>query len=872
MSESDLEDLRDEKVKLFKTFLAAEPPKDNGESLLALWGEIYDETIRNVVLETVNGNSNEDSNRVYPYEKLVSIVGDGGNWKWPRMWQRFDELERRGPAYRQGEELNFGMPNKNPEIKPLRVLVVGGGPVGMRMSIEMAMAGHFVSQFEKRREVRDADGELTALGFTNRINRPHMWPFVRNDLGRLNGKDFMSREACYPVFTEPETSSVGIDELQLLLLKNALLVGVDFRLGVGYDDAKVATDPKSHRPFWKVEVTADALAAKTYGMPEGKQELHFDCLIGCDGPRSAVRSTQEKHFGSIEKRKFMDCVGIVANVRKVPRKRLKDLGFAYGQEPSDMNRSKMKFKDFFEKINTEANADLESLIYYKASFHNYVILTPKRQNLIDNGLSGRVYHFAAARGQQEKDGSKNTEKQKLKEYSRKVIVAAGIPVDPDAPNEGFVDPPNDCMAFDFAECWNTSKSLTFNLPPADYDTALHGAWMGKRVIPLVALAGDSLLEPFWPMGLGLKRGWQAIMDTCYAVDNLYNKASFTKKLGKLADDITWDEHYDCLKEQVEINFENCNRLKVAEDLGKGEYNEKGNVILQLKKINKDCEKPIFEVEVDPWTRYAPLAQEKEAEYKAMPRAEQEKWMHPVVKKALAKQEWYQENSKGGKSGEIDYKPRKIVTINGKVIGGAAGGYKPPVRQQAAPPAATAPPGGMINTAEVARVATERRESLTATIMAQNIDALVQNKSAAIHNDAISAAERAAEESGSGAKPRTLDRQRSKSLRGDQPPIVPPMAGAQKLPIFACGMPPSASARSTVAGHGANDDEMALSAPQGDGIAAQSQAMWDRMQEKHLSPSQNAELIHVRGMIDTLTKSLEAYRQAERDLLLGTAPK
>lgn len=40
-----------------------------------------------------------------------------------------------------------------------------------------------------------------------------MWPFVRNGLGKLNGKVFLSRAAAYPVFTEPETSSIGIDEL-----------------------------------------------------------------------------------------------------------------------------------------------------------------------------------------------------------------------------------------------------------------------------------------------------------------------------------------------------------------------------------------------------------------------------------------------------------------------------------------------------------------------------------------------------------------------------------------------------------------------------------------------------------------------------------
>ena len=33
----------------------------------------------------------------------------------------------------------------------------------------------------------------------------------------------------------------------------------------------------------------------------------------------------------------------------------------------------------------------------KASFHYYIIITPKRANLIKHGLSGRVYNFQAAR-------------------------------------------------------------------------------------------------------------------------------------------------------------------------------------------------------------------------------------------------------------------------------------------------------------------------------------------------------------------------------------------------------------------------------------------------------------------------------------------
>merc|ERR1711957_954887 len=122
-----------------------------------------------------------------------------------------------------------------------------------------------------------------------------------------------------------------------------------------------------------VDLEYDDMAAKKFGKQVGKNVEIFDCLLGCDGPRTMVRSTQQKHFGEVTKRKFMDCVGIVCNVQKLPRKKLKELGFD-GNGPSDMNRTKMVFGPFFAKITEEANADLENFIYYKASFHNYIII------------------------------------------------------------------------------------------------------------------------------------------------------------------------------------------------------------------------------------------------------------------------------------------------------------------------------------------------------------------------------------------------------------------------------------------------------------------------------------------------------------------
>merc|ERR1719486_239058 len=121
-----------------------------------------------------------------------------------------DQLQRRGQAYREGDSLNMDLANPNPHIVPQHVLVVGGGPVGLRLAIELKLGGHKVTVFEKRREVRNSNGELETLGFTNRINRPHVFIFLRNDLDRLNGRDMMSSKMCYPVFTQGDTSSLGI--------------------------------------------------------------------------------------------------------------------------------------------------------------------------------------------------------------------------------------------------------------------------------------------------------------------------------------------------------------------------------------------------------------------------------------------------------------------------------------------------------------------------------------------------------------------------------------------------------------------------------------------------------------------------------------
>jgi hypothetical protein len=246
---------------------------------LRIWDEIYDDMVRNIVINTVVGPSTPgkdyyddptNANPVMPYQQLRALIGDGGKWKWPEIWKKLDILPRRGPAWRHIDDpSNLGkIENPNVDIVPLNCLVVGGGPIGLRLAIELQLGGHRVTLFEGRREIVDeATGMFESTGFTNRVNRPHINNFCRNDLDRLNGRNFMTSKMCYPVFTNGHTSSIGIDELQMLLLKTALLIGVNVELSVKYIDTEIDIEnEQNQRPSWMVSYTADKIAQdKWYG-------------------------------------------------------------------------------------------------------------------------------------------------------------------------------------------------------------------------------------------------------------------------------------------------------------------------------------------------------------------------------------------------------------------------------------------------------------------------------------------------------------------------------------------------------------------------------------------------------------------------------
>merc|ERR1712217_131920 len=339
-------------------------------------------------------------------------------------------------------------------------------------------------------------------------------------------------------------------------------------------------------------------------------------------------------------------------------------------------------------------------------------------------------------------------------------------------------------------------------------------------------------EPFWPLGLGLKRGWQAIMDTCYAVDNLYNTEAFRVRKGKSPEEWTWDDHHEALAEQVSQNFELCNRLKICDELGKGAYDEKGPVMSQLKKFNKDAEIPIMEVEVDPWTRYDTLAKEDGDSWKL--KMKDPSWVHPRVQKELNKDEHYKKNGMS-KTGEFKYKGKDILEIDGKATPGkpkpgaaAPAPLKRPVKRKPSV-IKDAPAGGLgglvaANKAEVTQKAQETQETLHKAVLDSSIlDSVVKKRG---------------EEADSKEGRNTAKRRSSVADAKNIADIL------NKAPIKAY--------------EGNAEDGM-------DNVA---HSAWNRATGKGMTPAQQAELAHCQNMIAAMEKSLKTYRQAEKDLLSG----
>ncbi|XP_074853473.1 F-actin-monooxygenase MICAL2 isoform X7 [Carettochelys insculpta] len=376
------------------------------------------------------------------YAKLKSKVT---SWKAKALWNKLDKRASH-KEYKRGRSCTN-----------TKCLIVGGGPCGLRTAIELAFLGAKVVVVEKR----DA---------FSRNNVLHLWPFTIHDLRSLGAKKF------YGKFCGGSIDHISIRQLQLILFKVALMLGVEIHVNVEFVRVlEPPEDQENQKRGWRAEFLP---------MDHPLSEFEFDVIIGADGRRNTLEGFRRKEFrGKL-------AIAITANfinrntTAEAKVEEISGVAFIFNQK-------------FFQDLKEETGIDLENIVYYKDSTH-YFVMTAKKQSLLDKGVIINDYIDTEMLLCAE-----NVNQDNLLSYARE---AADFATNYQLPSLDFAfnhygQP--DVAMFDFTSMYASENAALVR--------------ERHRHQLLVALVGDSLLEPFWPMGTGCARGFLAAFDTAWMV-------------------------------------------------------------------------------------------------------------------------------------------------------------------------------------------------------------------------------------------------------------------------------------------------------------------------------------------------------------------
>ncbi|NXE10424.1 MICA2 monooxygenase, partial [Lophotis ruficrista] len=375
------------------------------------------------------------------YTKLKSRVT---TWKAKALWNKLDKRASH-KEYKRGKS-----------CMNTKCLIIGGGPCGLRTAIELAFLGAKVVVVEKRDTF-------------SRNNVLHLWPFTIHDLRGLGAKKF------YGKFCAGSIDHISIRQLQLILFKVALILGVEIHVNLEF--VKVLEPPEdqeNQKIGWRAEFLP---------VDHPLSEYEFDVIIGADGRRNTLEGKRKEFRGKL-------AIAITANfinrntTAEAKVEEISGVAFIFNQK-------------FFQDLKEETGIDLENIVYYKDSTH-YFVMTAKKQSLLDKGVIINDYIDTELLLCGE-----NVNQNNLLSYARE---AADFATNYQLPSLDFAinhygQP--DVAMFDFTSMYASENAALVR--------------ERHRHQLLVALVGDSLLEPFWPMGTGCARGFLAAFDTAWMV-------------------------------------------------------------------------------------------------------------------------------------------------------------------------------------------------------------------------------------------------------------------------------------------------------------------------------------------------------------------
>mmetsp|Transcript_79284 Transcript_79284/g.157000 ORF Transcript_79284/g.157000 Transcript_79284/m.157000 type:complete len:834 (-) Transcript_79284:97-2598(-) len=393
------------------------------------------------------------------------------------------------------------------QMRPLHgrhCVVVGAGPVGLRCALELRLLGAEVVVLEKRTEF-------------DRVNRVLLWGWCGEDLKSWGAKVLEPPELSFGA--DPDFLHVGIAELQMLLLKPCLLLGVQLFFGTEY----VGSMPEAHGPHnadpaWSVLVQhAQTDFASAFPGPVSPERFRgVDFIVGADGPRSRVAAAhglEPREAAGF--RRGAASLGLVAN-------------FTNLQSPAEKGRrsfslARQFYGPLFEACERETGVALENVVCYVSQQMHYFVMTPTRRNLQDLGILATDVGSPGHNSSEERPPVRAADAAGLARVARAVAAFAWKPDEPALPTEtldALVGAPS---LFDFSSTRRAACGLCMARGPvpssalSEVDGSTGIATPRQEAQLLVGLCGDALIEPFWPEGLGIARGFLAALDLVSAV-------------------------------------------------------------------------------------------------------------------------------------------------------------------------------------------------------------------------------------------------------------------------------------------------------------------------------------------------------------------
>lgn len=435
----------------------------------------------------------------FPYEAIRVLLG--GNWKAKQLWDKLDKRCARS-AYADA-------PCSSGRFAGKSAVVVGAGPCGLRAAIELRLLGARTTLIEKRTEF-------------SRINQLHLWNWCGDELKDLGarcleppGSDFGAN---------PDLLHVGIADLQTLLFKTALLLGVEvllgtefvgqqWREGMWFVDMRKGRDGFSggacaHVPGGGSATTGPTpLMAQSHGpSPSAPQSMsHIAAIIGSDGLGCNVCQSVGMEVDEVGSLRSEQAIGLVCNF--VPT------GSSNERTLRSFALARQFFGALFRELETATGVELQNIVYTKGKNSHYFVMTPSRKCLVEKSviLDSSFKPLLA---------KENIDKNALDSLVRQVAAFRFKAEEPtlhevasDSGNSNAVLQYADSgpQLFDFSRLQRMAEGVTF-LDPAQGVVS-----EGTDSKLLVAAVGDALLEPFWPEGLGIVRGFFSALDAGSAI-------------------------------------------------------------------------------------------------------------------------------------------------------------------------------------------------------------------------------------------------------------------------------------------------------------------------------------------------------------------